>query len=61
MVNPEKRYTAMQALEHPWIAGNAAPQSVIPGVVDKLIEYNAKRTLKVSDNGKVHVRREFSA
>eukprot|EP01116_Phalansterium_solitarium_P005805 TRINITY_DN178_c0_g1_i2.p1 TRINITY_DN178_c0_g1~~TRINITY_DN178_c0_g1_i2.p1 ORF type:complete len:259 (-),score=68.20 TRINITY_DN178_c0_g1_i2:443-1219(-) len=46
VVDPTKRYTAQEALHHPWIAGNAAPTVAMPGVIDRLIEFNAKRKLK---------------
>lgn len=46
VVDPAKRYTAQEALHHPWIAGNAAPTTPMAGVIDRLIEFNAKRKLK---------------
>ena len=45
-MEPEKRYTAQQALNHPWISGNAAQTTVMPGVIEKMQEFNAHRRLK---------------
>ncbi|PRP79028.1 calcium/calmodulin-dependent protein kinase I [Planoprotostelium fungivorum] len=46
VVDPKKRYTAAQALNHPWIAGNAATRQDIDSVVQRLRQWNAKRRLK---------------
>jgi serine/threonine protein kinase len=47
VVSQDKRYTAQEALNHPWIAGNAASSKQIPGVLSKIKEFNAHRKLKV--------------
>lgn len=45
-VSPTKRYTAEEAMKHPWISGNTATEEKMPGVLEKMKEFNAKRKLK---------------
>eukprot|EP00127_Corallochytrium_limacisporum_P000676 Clim_evm75s22 gene=Clim_evmTU75s22 len=44
VVNPSKRLSAEEALEHPWIAGDVAPDTQLPDVSDNLRRFNAKKT-----------------
>ena len=46
--DPKKRFTAQQALKHPWVVGNAAPPNHMEETQLKLKEFNAKRRLRVS-------------
>jgi serine/threonine protein kinase len=58
--NPAKRYTAEQALEHPWVSGNAAPKGNLlasPGRIKKspALRKPGNRTPQSSRiNGKYH-------
>jgi len=46
-VNPKRRYTAEQALKHPWISGNAAPARKFGGGHTQRIKLlQARRTLR---------------
>lgn len=47
MLDPQKRITVSQALQHPWVTGRAAKFSHMDQTQKKLQEFNAKRQLKV--------------
>ena len=49
-VDPKERITVEQALEHPWITGNA-PKIVIENWGQHLKQFNVKRKLKKVANG----------
>jgi len=45
--DPAKRYTIEQALDHPWVSGDAASDRPIDrSVVDSLLQYNARNKFK---------------
>lgn len=47
-VEPEKRYSAEQALKHPWVIGATAPKTDMKKVLEKMREFNAKRKFKTA-------------
>lgn len=45
--DPAKRYTIEQALEHPWVSGDAASDRPIDrALIDSLLQYNARNKFK---------------
>lgn len=46
--DPKQRLTAAQALNHPWVTGNAAKNSHMEDAQSKLKQFNAKRKLKAA-------------
>jgi calcium/calmodulin-dependent protein kinase I len=48
-LDPVKRITIEEALEHPWLKG-AAPQVKLDQTVEQLVKFNARRKFKVSFN-----------
>uniref|UniRef100_A0A8C6VDJ1 Protein kinase domain-containing protein n=1 Tax=Naja naja TaxID=35670 RepID=A0A8C6VDJ1_NAJNA len=47
VLDPQKRLTVHQALEHPWVTGKAAKFAHMDSTQKKLQEFNARRKLKV--------------
>uniref|UniRef100_A0A8B9SWS9 Calcium/calmodulin-dependent protein kinase type IV n=1 Tax=Anas platyrhynchos TaxID=8839 RepID=A0A8B9SWS9_ANAPL len=47
VLDPQKRLTVYQALEHPWVTGKAAKFAHMDSTQKKLQEFNARRKLKV--------------
>lgn len=48
VLDPQKRLTVYQALEHPWVTGKAAKFAHMDSTQKKLQEFNARRKLKVT-------------
>lgn len=48
VLDPKKRLTVSQALQHPWVTGRAAKFSHMDRTQKKLQEFNAKRKLKAA-------------
>ncbi|XP_075061793.1 calcium/calmodulin-dependent protein kinase type IV-like [Mixophyes fleayi] len=48
VLDPKKRLTVSQALQHPWVTGRAAKISHMDRTQKKLQEFNAKRKLKAA-------------
>ncbi|XP_063311607.1 calcium/calmodulin-dependent protein kinase type IV-like isoform X2 [Pelobates fuscus] len=48
VLDPQKRLTVSQALQHPWVQGKAAKLSHMDCTQKKLLEFNARRKLKVA-------------
>lgn len=46
IVDPKKRMTADQMLEHPWVKGTATPRTELTTFNEQLKSYNAKRKFK---------------
>lgn len=47
VLDPKKRLTTFQALQHPWVTGKAANFIHMDTAQKKLQEFNARRKLKV--------------
>ncbi|XP_021897672.1 calcium and calcium/calmodulin-dependent serine/threonine-protein kinase-like [Carica papaya] len=48
-VDPDKRPTAQQLLQHPWVIGDSAKQTEIdPEIVSRLQSFNARRKLRAA-------------
>jgi len=45
--NPKKRFSAKQALEHPWIKGDGASSEANTNLIETLKEFNAKRKFQI--------------
>ena len=50
-LDPKKRLTAAQALNHNWVTGKAAKANHMEATQAKLKEFNARRKLKVGYRG----------
>ncbi|XP_015277173.1 PREDICTED: calcium/calmodulin-dependent protein kinase type IV-like [Gekko japonicus] len=48
VLDPQKRLTVQQALEHPWVMGKAAKFAHMDSTQKKLQEFNARRKLKAA-------------
>lgn len=46
---PKQRLTTLQALQHPWVTGKAASSAHMDTAQKKLLEFNARRKLKVGN------------
>jgi len=46
VVNPSERMDADGIMAHPWIKGEGTPREEMPGVLNNIRKYNAKRRLK---------------
>ena len=46
-LDPKKRLTESQALNHPWVKGVAAKSEHMPETHNKIKEFNATRKMKV--------------
>jgi len=46
-VDPKKRYTPQQCLEHPWILDHSDKEK-LPKIIDKLKQFNARRKFKIT-------------
>lgn len=50
VLDPHKRLSVQEALQHPWVLGKAARFSHMDTTQRKLQEFNARRKLKVRKN-----------
>lgn len=48
VLDPKKRLTTLQALQHPWVTGKAINFAHMDNAQKKLQEFNARRKLKAS-------------
>lgn len=51
VLDPQKRLSVREALQHPWVLGKAARFSHMDTAQRKLQEFNARRKLKVRTSG----------
>lgn len=47
-LDPKKRITADQALQHPWVKGSAAKNEHMAEAQNKIKEFNAARKMRVN-------------
>jgi len=48
VVDPSKRLTADEILEHPWVVGEMTPRKMLPNVTDKIRQFNLRRKSRLA-------------